>query len=226
MRRLLSSTLLAAAAASAAVVLAASSASAATFSVTGAAADGTATGVAGATTLTTPRTQLRCTSATAHAINLVNGTSSGQPIANIDRLNFNNCTLGGLITFSVDVNADQGADPTDPNHTDPVGGPWNLNALSESPTDQINGRITPNPVGGVIVAHIHGINATCEADVTGSLVPVTYTNPDHTLHIPGTGQNLTVSNVVQCGNLISNGEAASFSGNFSINPAVVIKQTS
>jgi uncharacterized metal-binding protein len=205
MRRLLTSTLLATAAASAAVVLAASSASAATFSVSGANPDGSASGDAATTTLKTPSATLTCTASHTDASGLIDGTSSGSPVASIDSLSFSGCTLS-FISFTVTTD----------------GFPWSLNALSES------GGVVQGQIAGSVHAHIHGVNAPCEADITGTTVPGTYTNDSSTLSIPGTGQDLTVTTVDpnnNCAGLIHTGDAASFSGDYAVDPPVVITQT-
>lgn len=201
MRRLLTSTVLATAAASAAVVLAASSAYAATFEVSGANADGSAIGDAGTTTLTTPNAQLTCATSQAIASNLFNGPSDGMPIANIIDLTFDDCNLGGFINFDVTTS----------------GFPWDLNVSS------VSSGVAQGQIAGTIRAHISGTNLACEADVIGTTVPATY--GDGVLSVLGTGQDLTIANVSGCAGQISDGQSASFAGDYLIDPPVVITQT-
>ena len=188
MRRLLTSALLAAAA----VVLAATSASAATWHVD----DG------GVITLTSTNLTLRvqdpsggqtlpCQSSSI-TINIPDGDSDGQPIGQVIGWGVNNCSLSGVISFTIQIS----------------GFPYGLDADAQN--GDISGRIT-----GPITAQISS-SVGCSATITGTTIPVTYDNNLITLHIPGTGQDLTLSNVntAGCQNLLHDGDQVAISGDF------------
>jgi hypothetical protein len=206
MRRLLARALLAGGAAAAAVALTTSSASALTWTVTGSSADGSVSASAGTTQLIVhhgaSNVTLQCTSSNGTgSVPNVTG-SNGTPIGNINGLNFTNCVLGGTFPFTVVTNASTAT-------------PWNLNVGSQAGS-VVSGQI---PTG--ISADISG--SGCTARVSGPLntsdgsVPLTYDNNTATLSING-GGNLTIHNVVGCGGLIAEGDAAEFFANYAITP--------
>jgi len=157
------------------------------------------TGVAGVTVLTTASgIELTCDSATAAGTaNL--GTGVANPIATLppDSTKFLNCTGPFGLTFEV-------------THV----GTWELHGDSYA-SDVTTGRITN------IEADISG--PACEATVTG-FVNATFTNPSNELAVLP-AQTLTVSTVDpanDCLGLISQGEAAGFSGTFVVSPGLTV----
>ncbi|MBB4912122.1 hypothetical protein [Actinophytocola algeriensis] len=157
------------------------------------------TGAAGVTVLTTESgIELTCDSASAAGTaNL--GTGVANPIATLPAgsTQFNNCSGPFGLTFEV---AHQGT--------------WELHGDSYA-SGVTTGRITN------IVADISG--PFCEATVTGS-VNGTFTNSSDELEVLP-DQTLTVSTVDpnnDCLGLITQGEAAGFSGVFAITPGLTV----
>jgi hypothetical protein len=160
---------------------------------------GSFTGQAGVTVLTTESgIELTCDSASAAGTaNL--GTGVANPIATLPpgSTQFNNCSGPFGLTFNV-------------THQ----GTWELHGDSYA-SGVTTGRITN------IVADISG--PFCEATVTGS-VNGTYTNASDELEVLP-DQTLTVSTVDpnnDCLGLITQGEAAGFSGTFAITPGLTV----
>jgi hypothetical protein len=206
MRRLLASSLLAAAAGAAALVLAASSASASTWTIAGSPADGKITATSTDTKLVVqdssgPQT-LTCALSTS-AVTAPNGTVAGPKVGDVTDLTFTNCTLAGFIPFTVATS----------------GFNYALNALSQN-GDAVTGSVT-----GAIHADISS-SVGCSATVTGSTVAAIYHNDLFQLEIPGTGQDLTLSNVnvAGCQNLLHEGDSASFSGHYDADNPVTITE--
>jgi hypothetical protein len=207
MRRLVTSTLFAAAAGAAAVAIAASSASAAVWTVSGSSDTGVVNGSAGVTTLVVHDAMagdqtLTCQSSSA-AAHVANGTSNGLPIGTITGLDFNTCSLAGIIPFTVTTS----------------GFPWDINALSQA------GGVTTGTVTGPITAQIQGTGTTCAATVSGTSVPATYDNNAFELDVTG-GGNLTLSNVNVSGCLsrLHNGDTAEFTSGYALDNPVTITE--
>lgn len=161
--------------------------------------DGSFTGAAGVTVLTTESgIELTCDSASAAGTAKL-GIGVDNPIATLPTgsTQFNNCSGPFGLTFTV---AHQGT--------------WELHGDSYA-SDVTTGRITN------IVADISG--PACEATVTGS-VNATFTNPSDELAVLP-AQTLAVSSVDpanDCLGLISEGEAAGFSGTFVVSPGLTV----
>lgn len=220
MRKLIASTLFAGAAAAAAITLSANSAFAATFNVSGNGdPDGNVNALAPETVLTvhdpSGDVQLVCSSSDGTG-NVPNGDTDGQPAGTITSLNFNDCVLGGSITFTVETS----------------GFAWPLNADSQT-GDVVSGSIGDDTAGATngIGAHITGL--LCDMTVSGpsgpndGKVPAQFDNVNHQLIVSG-GGNLQIHDVAsgECLNLVHNGDAAEFSGTFDIDQPIVITQTS
>jgi len=157
---------------------------------------GAATGTAGETVLTVRPIAggddmiMTCSSSVAE----INAFSSPDShVADITSIAFNQCLLGGLISFEVDA------------HT-----PWPLHALSYS-APVVSGEIRD------ISATI--IGAGCLAEVAGT-VNGSYDNTADTLTVAN-DFTLTVTNVDpvdNCLGLINTGDAAAFTGVYAVDP--------
>lgn len=158
---------------------------------------GNFTGAAGTTVLKVQETgiQLTCRSASAAGTAKI-GPGNSNPLATLPAgsTKFNTCSGPFGLTFGV-------------NHV----GVWTLNGASYS--------------AGVTTGSLNNINANisgpgCAANVVGS-VNATYTNATHVLAVlPNYG--LTFTSVTGCFGLIAAGQHASFSGSFTINPALTV----
>jgi len=197
MRARLFGSLVAGVALASAVVMAGNaSAAPATWTVT---PGGPFTGTAGETILTTESgIELFCESSTATG-EAASGTVEN-PLATLPEggVTFSDCQGPFGLTFEVA-------------HI----GTWELNGVSYDGSDVTTGTLDN------ITAQISG--PACEATVTGS-VNGTYTNSTATLSILPE-QTLTVSSVDpanDCLGLITQGEAAGFSGDYSISPALTV----
>lgn len=158
------------------------------------------TGTAGETILTTESgIELFCVSSTA-AGTAQGGTGLSNPLAQLPEggVQFNDCQGPFGLTFTVA-------------HV----GTWDLNGVSYDGSDVTTGTLDN------ITANISG--PACEATVTGS-VNATYTNSTGDLSV-SPEQTLTISFVDpnnDCLGLISQGEAAGFSGVYDISPALTV----
>ncbi|WP_133907756.1 hypothetical protein [Actinophytocola oryzae] len=183
--------------ASAAVITGTASADPATWSVS---PGGAFTGEAGETILTTESgVELFCTSSDASGT-AESGTGLSNPLASLPEggVTFNDCQGPFGLTFEVA-------------HL----GTWELNGVSYDGSDVTTGTLDN------ITAQISG--PACEATVTGS-VNATYTNSTGTLSVLPE-QTLTISTVDpsnDCLGLITQGEAAGFSGGYAISPQLTV----
>ena len=167
---------------------------------------GTVTGTAGTTLLrdSNTGTTLTCTSSQATGT-ISSGSGLANPLGSIGSLSFNNCTGPLGISFSASVS-----------------GPFPLNATSYNATKGVTtGSIT----------NIHGSisGPLCSASVDGTaaganngMVKAHYKNHTGKLTVLTTGGNLHIYNVSGCFGLINSGDAATFSGAYSLSPKQTI----
>lgn len=181
-----------------AVLAGPASADPATWTVT---PGGAFTGAAGETILTTESgIELFCVSSTA-AGTAASGTGLSNPLATIPDgpgVEFNDCQGPFGLTFTVD-------------HI----GTWHLNGASYDGSDVTTGTLDD------ITANISG--PACEATVTGS-VNATFTNSTDVLSV-APDLTLTISFVDpnnDCLGLITQGETASFDGDYTITPGLTV----
>jgi hypothetical protein len=204
MRKTLSAALLTLASAGLAVGLSATSALAATtWSVS---PGGTISGKAGTTTVkdTTSNLTVTCTSSTL-AGTLKKGTGlAGAGIGKVTSLNFSNCTVDGLT-----LNISSGTVA------------WKLNASSFS------SGVTHGTITGI---HFAISSSACSAVIDGTgaathngKVKITYTNSTGKLKVLAAGDNLHVYKVNGCLGAISNGDAGTISGTYTLTPKQTIK---
>lgn len=166
---------------------------------------GSISGTAGTTTLTDTGTgsKLTCTSSSTSGTVKSGSGLSGAGIGSISSLTFSGCTGFGF-SFTVTTS-----------HL-----PYALNANSFS--------------SGVTTGTITGIHASvsgpgCSAVVDGTSatgnngsVTATYTNSSGALKVLTTGGNLHIYNVSGCLGLLRSGDAATFSGTYTVTPRQTI----
>ena len=204
MRKHLSAALLTLASAGLAVGLSATSALAATtWSVS---PGGSISGSAGTTkvTDTTSGLTVTCTSSTLSG-SLKSGTGlAGKGLGTVTSLNFNNCTVDGL-TLSLSSGTVA----------------WKLNAASFS------SGVTHGTISGI---HFVISSSACSAVIDGTggsahngKVKITYTNSTGKLKVLAKGDNLHVYKVNGCLGAISNGDAGTITGTYTVSPKQTIK---
>ncbi|ROO86781.1 hypothetical protein EDD29_4361 [Actinocorallia herbida] len=195
-----SSAMLVAAAAAAGVVCVGAPAFAATWTVT---PGGAVTATAGTTTLkdVTSGATLTCTSSTTDAT-VQSGTGlSGTAIATITNVNFTSCKGPLGIKFNVVNN----------------GVSYQLNAVSYASgvTTGTLDNVTATMSGLLCSASVGGTTATTPGSVNG-----TYTNSTGVLAV--SGGNLHVWNVSGCFGLLHNGDAVTYTANYTLAPTLTI----
>lgn len=183
--------------------LTATPALAASWTVTGANADGSAYAVSDNTVLTNARNGTKLTCELSESMATINNATghSGTGIGTIDSSTWTNCTGPLGLTFTVTQS-----------------GTWSLNAVE--PTADPN----------VGVASITGVTSQisgpfCSATFTGG-VTGHYDNSTGILTLDPTDPNpgnlsLVASNVSGCLGLIQNGDVSTFSGDFQVDPDTV-----
>ena len=196
--------LVTAAALASAVGLAGPASAATTWTVSGLPATFTSTNAVLTDTVT--GTRLSCTSLSSVTATGTNGTGlSGTAIMRITAASWSGCSGPLGITFN----------------TTAQNLPWNINAVSyNTTTGVVTGTVTN------VEAHLSGVG--CTADVRGatSTTPGTidfaYTNSTHKITLLGTGNPHAYNVSGSCLGLINNGDALSYTGDYTTGSAVTL----
>jgi hypothetical protein len=208
MRKHLTKVLLSSSAAALALGIGATAAMATTATTWTVKPGGAITSTAGTTVLkdTSTGNTLKCTSSKASATLKKGSGLSGTGIGSITKLSFSSCT--GPLGIAATVT---------PNNL-----PYKLNATSFNKTSgTTTGSITgidTKVVGGPCSVIVDGTGAGKH----NGKVKVTYTNSSHKLKVVASGGNLHLFNATGCSPFFASGDAATFTGTYTVSPAQTI----
>ena len=168
---------------------------------------GAVTATAGTTTIATGGNSVTCTSSVAKGTLKSGSGLAGAGLGTVTSLAFKNCTIAG-ITVSATIK-----------------GTMPLNGIKYNPTKKTASMTLTKIHGKISVATL-----SCSAIVDGTsatahngMVSGTFSNGTDTLTILTTGGNLHLYNPsAGCAGVISNGQAASFTGKYKFAPKTTI----